>query len=120
MAAGSVLRNANSRELPLGSPLLLRLALNRIPTYDGQFFDITQPNGPPFEGAVTLMVPAGIALTDAHVTFSVPENVPNARLPTSAPALSRVSIGEKGSHFHRLDGSHSAGKFVFGHTKARA
>jgi len=51
---------------------------NRIPVHDGQFFDITQPSSPPFQPGVTLSVPTGTVLTDAHVTFSVPESVPNA------------------------------------------
>lgn len=54
------------------------VTLARIPVHDGQFFDITQPNSPPFQPALDLHVPTGVVLTDAHVTFSVPENVPNA------------------------------------------
>jgi hypothetical protein len=54
------------------------VALARTPVHDGQFFDITQPNSPPFQPALDLHVPAGVVLTGAHVTFSVPENVPNA------------------------------------------
>jgi hypothetical protein len=38
----------------------------------GQFFDV----GP--GGSVSLAVPAGTVLTDAHITFSVPESIPNA------------------------------------------
>jgi hypothetical protein len=62
-------------------PMSLRAASmtsNRTPVHEGQFFDITQPNSPPFQPGVTLSVPAGTVLTDAHVTFSVPESVPNA------------------------------------------
>jgi hypothetical protein len=56
----------------------LPVTLQRTPVHDGQFFSITQPNQPPFELPLSLEVPAGVVLTDAHVTFSVPENVPNA------------------------------------------
>jgi hypothetical protein len=54
------------------------VSLQRTPVHDGQFFDITQPSAPPFQSPITLSVPAGVVLTDAHATFSVPENVPNA------------------------------------------
>jgi hypothetical protein len=50
----------------------------RTPVHDGKFFDVTQPAAPPFLDAVTLSVPAGVVLTDAHATFSVPENIANA------------------------------------------
>lgn len=41
---------------------------------DGRFFSVTKPVDPD----PVLNVPAGVVLTSAHVSFSVPENVPNA------------------------------------------
>jgi hypothetical protein len=52
--------------------------LLRTPVHDGKLFDITQPAQGPFQEAVTLSVPSGVVLTDAHATFSVPESIPNA------------------------------------------
>jgi hypothetical protein len=40
--------------------------------HDGTFFAVG-PGGSP-----TLVVPLGVVLTDAHVSFSVPEAIPNA------------------------------------------
>lgn len=40
--------------------------------HDGTFFGV----GP--GGSQTLVVPPGVVLTDAHVSFSVPEAIPNA------------------------------------------
>ncbi len=56
----------------------LPVTLARTPVHGGQYFEITQPNAPPFIDAVTLTVPAGVVLTDAHASFSIPENVANA------------------------------------------
>jgi hypothetical protein len=56
----------------------LPVTLQRTVVSGGQYFEITQPDAAPFEPAVSLIVPAGVVLTDAHVTFSVPESVPNA------------------------------------------
>jgi hypothetical protein len=42
--------------------------------YDGKFFNVTKPAGQD----PTLTVPSGVVMTDAHVTFSTPENVANA------------------------------------------
>jgi hypothetical protein len=57
---------------------VLPVALQRTVVHDGQFFNLTQPDAPPFLPAVALSVPADVVLTDVHVTFSVPESVPNA------------------------------------------
>ncbi len=46
---------------------------------DATFFNVTmngQPTGSPPEP--TLMVPAGVVLTDAHATLSVPQQIPDA------------------------------------------
>jgi len=54
------------------------VTLVRTPVHEGTYFEITQPAAPPFLDSVSLAVPAGVVLTDAHATFSVPENIPNA------------------------------------------
>src|SRR5438309_1476574 len=46
----------------------------RSPVSDGKFFNVTKPA----DSDPTLTVPAGVVLTDAHVTFSLPENNPNS------------------------------------------
>jgi len=52
----------------------LPVTVQRTLEHDGMFFDVTKPADPdPF-----LIVPAGVVLTDAHVTFSVPESISNA------------------------------------------
>jgi hypothetical protein len=52
----------------------LPVTVERTLENDGMFFSVTKPGDPD----PTLAVPSGVVLTDAHVTFSVPENVPNA------------------------------------------
>ncbi len=56
----------------------LPVTLLRNPVHDGMYFDVVQPSAPPFVDSITLTVPSGVVLTDAHATFSLPENVPNA------------------------------------------
>ena len=50
------------------------VAVQRDLAYDGTFFSVTKPGGTD----PVLVVPAGVVLTSAHVTFSVPGNIPNA------------------------------------------
>ena len=46
--------------------------------HDGQYFDVTMTGTATPPPDPTLTVPAGVVLTDAHVTFSIPENDPNS------------------------------------------
>ncbi len=82
VALASGVQGPGGPVVTIGAPLPLSVTgsvgLARSPAHDGQFFDITQPAGPPFVDALSLTVPAGVVLTDAHATFSIPESVPNA------------------------------------------
>src|SRR5262249_40967538 len=52
----------------------LPVTVERTLEGDGKPFDVTKPADPD----PVLTVPAGVVLTDAHVTFSTPENFPNS------------------------------------------
>lgn len=57
-------------------PVSGTLSPNRTPVHAGQFFNF--PNG----GVVSLTVPAGTVLTDAHATLDTPEGMPNGAILT--------------------------------------
>ena len=50
------------------------VTVQRALAYDGTFFNVTKPAGTD----PVLVVPAGVVMTSAHVTFSIPGSVPNA------------------------------------------
>jgi hypothetical protein len=55
------------------------VAVKKTLDHDGEFFNVTMTGGVTGNPATpSLTVPAGVVLTDAHVSFSVPGNNPNA------------------------------------------
>jgi hypothetical protein len=58
------------------TPLPIRgsVSVQKTLVNDGRFFSVTKPSDPD----PTLIVPKGVVLTDAHVTFSVGENFANS------------------------------------------
>jgi hypothetical protein len=54
------------------------VTVKRTLDHDGEFFDVTMTGTATPPPTPTLTVPAGVVLTDAAATFSVPENDPNS------------------------------------------
>ncbi len=68
LAKGSTVTVINATDNPVP------ITVQRTLVYDGTYFSVTKPA----DSDPTLTVPAGVVLTDAHITFSVPGNNPNA------------------------------------------
>jgi hypothetical protein len=81
VAAAAHLTQGNAQSASDKDVTVVNTTTNPVPVtvqrtleHEGMFFSVTMPGG----SDPTLTVPAGVVLTDAHVTFSVPESIPNA------------------------------------------